>query len=318
MSNSYPRDTGSPIDVACFGAITPATLLVVDELPEWNTGGDLKCVTEFVSEDAAIISILLSDWGLNAAMIGTALGDDDRGRKAAAQLKKAGVFGEPRFDPTLTTPYEVNISDRKGGRTYLWKRDPSVLATLESADLSPIAASRVLYADWYDGEHILRAMREAERCAVPVFLNFEHGHRDAELLKRYAPHVDICQATTDTAQKGDDLIDVALNLLDSGITTALVTAAGGGCLGMTREESIRVYAPDVEVVDTCGAGATFSAGFIYGLVRDWDMETRLRFAVASASLKCTVVGPTAFPIDRVQKLAASLNAEHRSDYAHRR
>ena len=46
-------------------------------------------------------------------------------------------------------------------------------------------------------------MDEANRLGVPVFLNFEHGHADPELLKRYAGRATICQAVTDAAQCGD-------------------------------------------------------------------------------------------------------------------
>ena len=49
-------------------------------------------------------------------------------------------------------------------------------------------------------EVITRAMEEANKHNVPVFLNFEHGHKNPELLKRYAGMVTICQAVTDAAQ----------------------------------------------------------------------------------------------------------------------
>ena len=50
------------------------------------------------------------------------------------------------------------------------------------------------------------------------------------------------------------------------------------------------------VGDGCGAGATFSAGFLYGVLQGWGLEEGARFAVAAASLSCTVVGPRAFPL----------------------
>ena len=93
---------------------------------------------------------------------------------------------------------------------------------------------------------------------------------------------------------------------------ALVTMAERGCLAATRQESIRVYAPDVDVIDGCAAGATFSTGYLYGLLNVWNMETRLRFAVAAASLQCTAIGPTAFPIEEIRELGASLAVDHGS------
>jgi len=44
----------------------------------------------------------------------------------------------------------------------------------------------LMYVDWYDGDHIIRAMNEARRCGVPVFLNLEHGHNDPEIMEKFA------------------------------------------------------------------------------------------------------------------------------------
>jgi sugar/nucleoside kinase (ribokinase family) len=169
-----------------------------------------------------------------------------------------------------------------------------------------------MYADWYDGEHIVRAMEEANRLDVPVFLNLEHGHRDAGLLKKYASKVSICQAVTDAAQLGTTraMLQTARKILKSGIETALVTMAKAGCLVAQGNHAVNVYAPRVKAVDGCGAGATFSAGFIYGCLHGWDMEQSARFATAAASLKVTRAGLQMFPVDEIQALASRLRVQH--------
>jgi sugar/nucleoside kinase (ribokinase family) len=42
--------------------------------------------------------------------------------------------------------------------------------------------------------------------------------------------------------------------------------------------------------DTTGAGDAFHAGFLYGLLKGDEIETSLRFANATASLKCRSLG----------------------------
>jgi ribokinase len=289
--------------------LVPATLLIVDEFPEVNTGAVPSRVTEFISDDAAIIATTLRGWGVRSGLIGTALGNDAAGRRTVKELRKLGVAGRHRMSSKLSSPYEVCISDRDGNRTFFWQRTPEVLATLGKADLSLIEGAKLLYVDWYDEDYILRPMEKAGRMGVPVFLNFEHGHADSELLSRYARHATICQAVTDNAQLGDNAAEVAGNLLDSGVSLALVTLAKNGCLAVSKEEAIRVHAPKVDVVDATGAGATFSAGFIYGLMQGWSLKDKVEFAVAAASLKCSVVGPCAFPVDQILGLAAGLKTE---------
>ena len=295
-----------------FGMLTPVTIMVLDKLPKHNTGALVREFSEFVFDDAAIVACLLRQWGVPTGMIGTAVGDDPRGHALADQLDEWGVQGKVRFSNSIKTPIEVNVSDKTGARTYFWHRPPEMLATLDTADLSLLNGSQLMYVDWYDGEHIVRAMDEANRLEVPVFLNLEHGHRNQQLLKEYASRVTICQAVTDAAQLGKtrSMLQTARKLLKSGIKTALITMAKDGCLVADENIAVRVYAPRVKAVDGCGAGATFSAGFIYGYLNSWDLEASARFATAAASLKVTRAGLQMFSVDEIQALASRLRVEH--------
>jgi sugar/nucleoside kinase (ribokinase family) len=300
----------SPPVYVGFGMLTPVAIMVVEQLPEHNTGALVKEVSEFIFDDAAIIACLLRQWDVPTAMIGTTIGDDARGHLLAQQLEEWGVQGKVRFSREIKTPWEVDVSDETGARTYFWQRAPQVLDTLDTADLSILEGTRLLYVDWYDGDHILRAMDEAIRLGVPVFLNFEHGHADPELLMRYAGRATICQAVTDAAQCGDvPPLEVALKLLETGVQTALITMANEGCLVLRGKEIVRVHAPLVRAVDGCGAGATFSAGFIYGYLKGWDLEKSVRFATAAASLKVTRPGLQMFPCTEIEGLATQLPVE---------
>ena len=303
MNNRRPVYVG-------YGMLTPVAIMVVKQLPAHNTGALVKEVSEFVFDDAAIIACLLRQWDVSAAMIGTAVGDDPRGHLLASQLEEWGVQGEVRFFREIETPWEVDVSDETGARTYFWQRAPKVLATLDTADLSFLEGAQMLYVDWYDGDHILRAMDEAIRLGVPVFLNFEHGHADPELLKRYGSRATICQAVTDAAQHGEvPPLEVARKLLNTGVETAIITMANEGCLLVCGNQAVRIHAPVVQVIDGCGAGATFSAGFIYGNLLGWNLEESARFATAAASLKVTRPGLKMFPIAEIKVVAAQLTVE---------
>lgn len=294
-----------------FGMLTPVYIMALDKLPKHNTGAIVHQVSNYVYDDAAIIACNLRQWDVPTAMIGTAVGDDLLGHYVADTLKKMGVQGKVRFTKKYKTPLEVNISDKKGARTYFWQRTPEILGTLDAADLSLIKKSKLLYVDWYDGDHILRAMKEALRHNVPVFLNFEHGHKHPELLKKYAGLVTICQAVTDAAQIGkrQAMLSVARKLFKSGIKTAIITMASQGCMVVHGEEVIRVHAPKVKAVDGSGAGATFSAGFIYGFLKGYNLEDSVRFAIAAASLKVTQPGLQMFPVKEIQALADKLRID---------
>src|SRR5262245_28967383 len=302
----------NPPEYVGFGMLTPVEIMVLEKLPKHNTGAIVTEVNEFVFDDAAIVACLLRQWDVTSGMIGTALGDDVRGHALAKQLKEWGVQGTVRFTNDYKTPIEVNVSDRKGARTYFWQRTPQILSTLDTASLSLLRGTKILYADWYDGDHILRAMDEANRLNVPVFVNLEHGHKDPDVLKQYAKRAMFCQAVTDAAQIGGKqaLMDTARKLLKSGIQTAIITLAKGGCLVAQGNEIVRAFAPQVKAVDACGAGATFSAGFIYGYLKGFTLEQSARFATAAATLKVTRAGLQMFPVEKILELADRLRVEH--------
>lgn len=308
----------SPPAYVGFGMLTPVYIMSLDRLPKLNTGAVVHEVSDYVYDDAAIIACNLSQWGVPSGMIGTAVGDDMLGRYIRDKLRDFGVQGEVRFTKKYSTPLEVNVSDKKGARTYFWQRSKEILATLDTADLSLIKKARLLYVDWYDGDkHILRAMHEARKHHVPVFLNLEHGHQDHELLRKYSGYTTICQAVTDAAQIGKKqaMLSVARKLIKAGIQTAVITMASQGCMVVQGNEVIRAHAPKVKAVDASGAGATFSSGFIYGHLNGWGLEDTVRFAIAAASLKVTRSGLKMFPVREVKGLAHSVRIE-RMQYRH--
>ncbi|MBI5353668.1 MAG: carbohydrate kinase family protein [Chloroflexi bacterium] len=294
-----------------FGMLTPVYIMALDRLPKHNTGAIVHQVSEYVYDDAAIIACNLSQWKVSTGMIGTSVGDDLLGHYVADTLDEMGVQGKVRFTKKYKTPLEVNVSDKTGARTYFWQRSPEILSTLDTADLSMLKDAKLMYVDWYDGDHIIRAMNEARRCGVPVFLNIEHGHNDPEIMEKYASRATICQAVTDAAQIGRKgaMLSVAKKLLKAGIKTAIITMASQGCMVVQDDEIVRVFAPKVKAVDGSGAGATFSSGFIYAYLKKWTLEESVRFAIAAASLKVTHSGLKMFPVKEIKALANTLRVE---------
>jgi sugar/nucleoside kinase (ribokinase family) len=78
-------------------------------------------------------------------------------------------------------------------------------------------------------------------------------------------------------------------------------------MAMVGGEILYVKGFKVKAVDTTGAGDVFHAGFIYGLLQNWEVTEILRFANAVAALKCRDLGgrkgiPT---LEEVQKFLGS-------------
>jgi len=87
-------------------------------------------------------------------------------------------------------------------------------------------------------------------------------------------------------------IERALQLMQSryGSTLTAATLGHEGVLAWDGKQMHHTPAYRVPVADTTGAGDTFHAGFIYGLLQGWPLERQLDFACAAAALNCTAVG----------------------------
>ena len=299
------------IDLVAFGPIVLADLILVDKLPLINTGTEIKTTAKYLSDDAVIVATLLSQWDMSTALICTEIPSGEQGNHILNLLNGFNIQGEFRLSPYAVKPYEVTISDSLGNRTYFWRRDEKLLNSLDTANLNIIKNSKFLYVDWYDGDHILRPLDVANRHDVPVFLNLEYGHENQFALEKYVKPSTIVQAVTDNQQLHSlNAENIANNILEYGPKIVVVTMAEKGCLVTDGNQYLKVSPPsDISVLDVNGAGATFSAAFLYGFLNGWELQDISRFAVAGAALKCTEIGPKAFAVDKIKKLSGSLTID---------
>lgn len=309
MSSGQPMEYHSPGEVVCFGVLSYLQLMVVDQVPVYNQGTPISQLTDSYGDDAAIVAGMLHQWGQKTRLIPSAVGDDELGRKVADAVGGLGVPVSMVIDPAVSTVAEISIADPSGARTYFYHRTPELLATLDAADLAPLENAAYLYVDWYDGDHIIRPMEVATRLGVPVLVNLEDQYANAELLSKLLPFATVCQVSADSPDKGDGLESIADGLLKAGVGTVSVTGGSRGCLVAHAGQKVRVSAPKVDVIDGNGAGSAFSAAYIYGSLRGWDLEKCARFATAHSSLKCGVPGYTVAAVAEAERLAAELSVD---------
>lgn len=294
------------LEVACVGMVTPAEVYVVDHMPDWNTGTKWNYREDFISDDAAIVACCITKWGLGSGLVCNKLGDDVAGNNVFDELESMGVVGRFIKDKNLRTPYEIVISDSRGGRTYFWDRREELLKTLEEADTTIIKNAKCVYADWYDYPFNLPALKEAVNQNLPVLINIEDQYRNLDLIRELVELATWFQCTPDQTSNSNKKYETCEELLDLGVKGVLFTGSEDGCLWKSKTESFSVSAPSIDLMDANGAGAVLSAGFLYGYTQGFDMKTSCRFAVSAASKQCELVSPIALPIQGLKKLAVEL------------
>ena len=89
--------------------------------------------------------------------------------------------------------------------------------------------------------------------------------------------------------RADDALAGARALACNG-PTVVVKLGGSGGLSVSGAETIRAPALPRAVVDTTGAGDSFDAGFLYGLLAGWEAARCLELACVCGSLSVSAAG----------------------------
>jgi ribokinase len=140
------------------------------------------------------------------------------------------------------------------------------------------------------------ALAEARRSALTTILNPAPIHYGYEDL---FPLVDIAILNeVEAAELGKRADPVAAGeaIRAGGVPEVIVTLGRDGAILIDRSARKRVAAPDVEAVDTVGAGDVLCGAFAAALARGVRHATALRIAVEAASLAVTRHGTqSSFP-----------------------
>jgi fructokinase len=266
-------------------------------------------------------AVALARLGTPAALA-CRLSGDNFGRQLRSYLLDAGVdlsLAVAAVEPTTLAVVAFDEHGRADYQFYVngtadWQWSPGELPAELPAGTRGVHVGS-LASVMPPGAAVLREWVAAHREDATV--TFDVNVRPALIPDRDSYHREISQ-WLDTAHivkasdddlawlyPGQDPIDVARRWLDEhDLTLVLVTAGAAGAVAVPRgQDPVRVAGVGVDVVDTVGAGDTFTAAFLHRL-KAFDrqnLESALRFAVTAAALACTREGAQPPAHDEVEK-----------------
>ena len=188
----------------------------------------------------------------------------------------------------------IAITKETGKRTIFWTRGSVPHLGPEDVDLHAFPHARVLHVDGLMIDACLEAAKQARSLGMTVVM-------DAGTMR---------EGTTELAGLVDILIasetfpaslvgpgaphETALQALhELGPRQVVITLGARGSIGLDDGKIFPQKAFPVTAVDTTGAGDVYHGGYIYGVLQGWDMPRCMRFASATAALKCTKIGAQA-------------------------
>jgi sugar/nucleoside kinase (ribokinase family) len=266
---------------------------------------------EFVEDIALAVSGTAGSCVIDAQKLGVstlavgAVGDDEMADWVLSRVASFGcdISGMQRLSGVRTST-SIVLTRPDGTRPFLHLVGASAAFSLDPAQLEQAVDAKVVHLGGtgllgkFDGEPSVQLLKRAKERGSTTTLDVLAGKPEMlPLVEPLLPYTDYFIPSNEEADGLSgmtDVTDVAQFFIDKGAKCSLITLGGEGAYyhdaGGTR---FWVPAYDIEVVDTCGCGDAFDAGFAVALCKGFDPETAVRFAQASAALVATGLGSNA-------------------------
>lgn len=278
--------TNEPLDVYVYGMTVYSTLHKLDAYPEPDTYGEITETSRVSGGEAGNSAIILASLGCKVRLDGPFLGTQTQ-ESIQAFMKPFGVdCSLLTMDPTYEGVQDMVLIAGNTRTVFgTFAHFFSGLRRWNKPDEASIALCAMVALDPFFKEESLEAARICARLGKP-YVTIDCPY-DGELSKHAA-----AIAVSHEYMK-NQYPEMAIPQLFSCYTAAtdgLVVFTFGGreiLFGRKRTGMNRVLPYKVEVKSTLGAGDTFRAGIVYGLLHGFDDEKTVRFAAATAAMVCT-------------------------------
>jgi sulfofructose kinase len=292
------------IDIVGVGLNATDTLIPLSHFPGSGSKVEIRSATVMPGGQVASAMMACRCWGLRARYVGK-LGDDSAAELHRAEFAKAGVEAQVITAPGCASQQAFILVEDSGERTVLWKRDERLKLQPEELRQEWITDARALHVDGHDTAAAIAAAGWARDAGIPVVADLDDLYPG---VQRLIERVDYLIVSRDIPERLTGNVDLRESLPQVqkrfGCTLTAATLGHDGVLAWDGRRFWYRPAYCVDVVDTTGAGDIFHAGFIYGLLQNWELGRTLDFGCAAAALNCTGAGARGgiHPVEEIQAL----------------
>jgi sugar/nucleoside kinase (ribokinase family) len=278
------------VDLVGVGLNATDTLIPLPSYPERGSKLEYSAATVMPGGQVATTVVACQTWGLRTRYVGK-LGDDDAARLHEEAFQRAGVEAQLIKVRGGVSPQSLILVDAGGERTVLCRRDEQMTLRPEELRREWVTNARVLHLDGHDTAAATLAASWARAAGIPVVADLDATYDGIEEL---VANIDYLIVSKDFSCRlmDDNNLERALRGMLSryGCKLSAATLGEDGVLAWDGRQLVHCAAYRVPVVDTTGAGDIFRAGFIYGLMREWELERQLDFSCAAAAMNCMAQG----------------------------
>ncbi len=269
------------LDVISIGTLCMDVFLPAHPVPPPGGISRIPSLTIAPGGNGTNTAVTAARLGLRSAVAGV-LGDDLFGRHLRDWLKGEGVeVSLIDLLPGRRSPVTVVENDAAGERSFVYFPGTDDEFRLPERAMSTPArlvhlAAPELFPSWWPGGCLAAARRLrslGHKVSLDTFVDRTGTAREEH--EPLLPHLDLALPNEDEARAitgQAEVEDMARYLLDHGVKAVAIKRGPRGALVAAPGEWHEIPAEEVVVVDTCGAGDSFSGGFIAAWLRGLPLE----------------------------------------------
>jgi sulfofructose kinase len=278
--------------ILCAGIAVQDIVMRVQNFP---AAGTKVAASEFIITGggcAANAAVTIARLDGRAAFTGPLGGGADAvSNRILSDLEKEGVdcTGVARFDGG-TASVSLILLDATGEKTIATRRGVNLNNVLPNDPGRLVANADAVLVDNRFPEFVTAVCRAAQGHKIPIVIDLDQATNLGDPLLALGTHV-VASAEALFGMTGASDYKGALKAL-AGHLSGFVAITDGpkGVYWLESGELRHLPAFKVNVIDSLGAGDAFHGGFTLGLVEGRTLPDILRFASATAALKCTKFG----------------------------
>jgi sugar/nucleoside kinase (ribokinase family) len=291
-------------DITCVGILV-ADLVgkPVDKYPE---RGKLVLIDQLELHSggcAANTGVDLAKIGIDTSIIGK-VGKDGLGDFMINALVKNGVSAEgiARDENTGTSGTMVMVHS-DGERDFIHYLGANATFTENDINWDMIKGSKIMHIAGsflmpsFDGMPTANALKKAQSMGIITTLDtaWDSKGQWMDVLKPCLEYIDYAVPSIEEARMvtgKHEPADVAKVLMDNGVKVVALKMGEDGCYIRSSDTEISIPRFTVNAIDALGAGDSFAAGFLTGILQGWDLEKTGRFANAVGACCVMELGAT--------------------------
>ena len=290
--------------IICTGIAVMDQIFSVVELPSAAGKYFAESLLEVGGGPAASAAVTAARLDSSSAFWGR-VGNDAMGTRILNDLMAEGVdvSAARQIDGGHSTLSTVLV-DHHGERMIVSYSDSKLDPDPDHLPLDRLAAADVVLADVRWPQGAAAVLRRTRELGLPAVLDADQGpDQDIGELVALASHVVFSEPALRSFTGVSDLADGLHQAAAQTSAWLCVTAGVQGCYFLEDGELCHQPAFTVEVVDTLGAGDVFHGALAVALAEGQTRPAAVRFASATAALKCTRFGGRAGIPSRAEVMA---------------